>query len=102
MEARSLRSRDFVEKLRLKEMADEDIYFARRDLELIEALRKEQPTTPAAHRDHGNRGAKGSKPEIARSKRTPGRLSRAIAFDGACGPGSVSAAVSSIPARIGW
>ena len=31
---------DFVEKLRLKELAEEDVYFARRDAELIEALRR--------------------------------------------------------------
>jgi len=31
---------DFVEKLRLKGMAEEDLYFARRDRELIAALRK--------------------------------------------------------------
>jgi len=30
---------DFVDKLRLKEAADEDIYFAKQDAELIEALR---------------------------------------------------------------
>ena len=29
---------DFSDKLRLKEMAEEDIYFARRDRELIEAI----------------------------------------------------------------
>ena len=29
---------DFVDNLRLKEAADEDIYFAKRDVELIEAL----------------------------------------------------------------
>lgn len=32
----------FVEKWRLKEMAEEDIYFAKRDLELIEALHERQ------------------------------------------------------------
>jgi len=32
----------FVEKWRLKEMAEEDIYFAKRDLELIEALHQRQ------------------------------------------------------------
>ena len=32
----------FAEKLRLKEMADEDMYFARRDLALIKALHKEK------------------------------------------------------------
>ncbi len=31
-------STEFVEKLKLKGMAEEDIYFARRDRELIEAL----------------------------------------------------------------
>ena len=31
---------DFIEKLGLKGMADEDIYFAKRDRELIEALRQ--------------------------------------------------------------
>ena len=31
---------NFVETMRLKEMAEEDIYFARRDRELIEALRR--------------------------------------------------------------
>ena len=29
---------NFVEKLRLKEMAEEDLYFAKRDLDLIKAL----------------------------------------------------------------
>ncbi len=33
---------NFVEKLRLKGMAEEDIYFAKRDIELIEALRKKK------------------------------------------------------------
>jgi len=33
---------DFVEKLRLKEMAEEDIYFAQHDLELIEALHRKR------------------------------------------------------------
>jgi ATP-dependent exoDNAse (exonuclease V) alpha subunit len=32
----------FVESLRLKELAEEDIYFARRDQELIEALHKKR------------------------------------------------------------
>jgi hypothetical protein len=43
--ARSLKSSDFVEKLRLKEAAEEDIYFAKRDLELIETLHEKQLTT---------------------------------------------------------
>ncbi|NEV62651.1 hypothetical protein [Thiorhodococcus minor] len=32
----------FPEKLRLREMAEEDIYFAKRDVELIEALHKKR------------------------------------------------------------
>ena len=32
----------FVDKLNLKEMAEEDIYFAKRDRELIEALHKKK------------------------------------------------------------
>ena len=32
----------FVETLRLKELADEDIYFAKRDQELIEALHRKR------------------------------------------------------------
>ena len=31
---------EFADKMKLKEMAEEDIYFAKRDLELIEALRQ--------------------------------------------------------------
>jgi ribosomal protein S20 len=33
---------DFVDKMRLKELAEEDIYFAKRDMELIRALQKKQ------------------------------------------------------------
>jgi hypothetical protein len=33
---------DFPDKLRLKEQAEEDIYFARRDKERIKALRKKR------------------------------------------------------------
>ena len=33
---------DFVDKLRLKEAAEEDLYFARQDLDLIKALRKKK------------------------------------------------------------
>lgn len=32
----------FVEKLRLKERAEEDVYFAKQDLELIKALHKKK------------------------------------------------------------
>ena len=34
--------RDIAEKLKLKGLAEEDIYFARRDRELIEALRRKK------------------------------------------------------------
>jgi len=33
---------DFVDKMRLKELAEEDVYFAKRDMELIRALQKKQ------------------------------------------------------------
>jgi hypothetical protein len=33
---------DFLDKLRLKGMADEDLYFAKKDKELIRALRKKK------------------------------------------------------------
>lgn len=43
---------DFVETLRLAEKAQEDIYFAKRNRELIEALHRrlaaEEPAEPAA------------------------------------------------------
>ncbi len=38
---------DFVEKLRLKELAEEDIYFAQHDLELIDALHQKRLATHA-------------------------------------------------------
>jgi hypothetical protein len=40
----------FVETLRLKEMAEEDIYFARRDRELIAALRRRRAERAAAEK----------------------------------------------------
>ena len=39
---------NFVEMLRLKEMAEEDIYFARRDRELIAELRKKRAACESA------------------------------------------------------
>lgn len=33
---------DFVEKLRLKELAEEDLYFAKHDVELIRALHRKK------------------------------------------------------------
>ena len=38
----------FSSKLKLKEMAEEDIYFAKRDQELIEALRKKKRAQESA------------------------------------------------------
>ncbi|NCA69325.1 MAG: hypothetical protein EOM91_04335 [Sphingobacteriia bacterium] len=34
--------KDFVDKMRLKEMAEEDIFFAKQDIELIDALQKKK------------------------------------------------------------
>jgi hypothetical protein len=34
--------KDFIEKLRLKGMAEEDVYFAKKDLELMKALQKKK------------------------------------------------------------
>ena len=44
---------NFPEKLRLKEQAEEDIYFAKRDRELIEAMRKNKlaKTLELTHKD---------------------------------------------------
>jgi hypothetical protein len=72
-----LKSSYFVEKLRLKETAEEDIYFVKRDLDLIEALRKEQPRKLLRCRDNENRRAKGLEPGIAKNRRKPRRLLRA-------------------------
>jgi hypothetical protein len=47
---------DFTEKLRRKEKADEDMYFARRDRELIAALRRKHRPCPAALRSGGQTG----------------------------------------------
>lgn len=48
----------FTEKIRLKEMAEEDIYFARRDRELIEALRRKR-----AQRDQAEEQQETEKPD---------------------------------------
>lgn len=39
----------FSETMRLKEKAEEDIYFARRDRELVEALRRRRAEERRAH-----------------------------------------------------
>ncbi len=43
----------FVDTMRLKEMAEEDIYFARRDRELVEALRRKKAEQQARGEDPG-------------------------------------------------
>jgi hypothetical protein len=45
---------DFIDRLALKERAEEDIYFAKRDRELITALRRSAQVS-AARSNRGNR-----------------------------------------------
>jgi hypothetical protein len=45
----------FTEKLRLKEQADEDIYFARRDRELVDAIRRKRPRLRKGAREGADR-----------------------------------------------
>jgi hypothetical protein len=47
---------DFTEKLRLKEKAEEDLFFARQDQALIEALRARRKAWPTAIRSGGQTG----------------------------------------------
>jgi len=42
---------DLVEKLRLKALAEEDVYFAKHDLELIRALQQKRLIKPGQCRD---------------------------------------------------
>ena len=72
----------FVEKLRLKEMAEEDIYFAERDLELIEALhRKKLGNHVQCSSDKGGDQAKAYEKEFRRltekHRKKPRRLLKA-------------------------
>jgi hypothetical protein len=46
---------NFIDKLRLKERAEEDIYFAKRDRELIAALHRTSPSSPARDSRPGTR-----------------------------------------------
>jgi len=46
---------DLVEKLRIKGGAEEDVYFAKRDVELIEALREKRLASLAKCRDAGEK-----------------------------------------------
>jgi hypothetical protein len=71
---------DFVEKLRLKESADEDLYFAKHDVELIEALHEKRLGKLA--KCNGEKGQakefeKRFKAISAKNKRKPRRLLRA-------------------------
>ncbi len=50
----------FAEKMRFKEMAEEDIYFARRDRDLIEALRRKKAQRDGAE---GEREKDAEKPK---------------------------------------
>lgn len=72
----------FVDKLGLKGTADENIYFAKKDLELIEALRKKRLSKlakcdggePQRAKDFEKR----FKSIAGKNKRKPRRLTRAI------------------------
>lgn len=73
---------DFVDNLRLKEAADEDIYFAKRDVELIEALHKKK-LSKVAKCDGGEQELakdfeRRFKSIAAKNKRKPRKLMRAI------------------------
>ena len=46
---------EFANKMKLKEMAEEDIYFAKRDRELIEALRQKRLKEHVQCPSEGNR-----------------------------------------------
>lgn len=45
----------WTERLRLKELAEEEIYFAKRDLELVDAMRRQKTTK---HRSVANKKEK--------------------------------------------
>lgn len=52
---------DFTEKLRLRGKAEEDIYFAQRDRELIEAMhdkQKQQDSQPPMQQDDSSEATK--------------------------------------------
>ena len=73
---------NFVDKLTLKEMAEEDIYFAKRDRELIEALHKKKlQKFVQCKRDKGKELAKKYEKRFEKiagmHKRKPKRLARA-------------------------
>lgn len=73
---------DFIDKLSLKGMADEDIYFAKRDRELIDALYKKK-LHKAVHCDKDNDKKKTRRYEkrfdkiTDKHKRNPKRFVRA-------------------------
>lgn len=71
---------DFVDNLRLKEAADEDIYFAKQDVELIEALRAKKLARLAKCSGEKKQAKEFEKRFVAisaKNKRKPRRLLRA-------------------------
>lgn len=72
---------DFVEKLRLKEAAEEDLYFAKHDVELIEALHKKKLAKLAKCSPGEKKRAKDYEKRFAsiteKNKKRPRRLLRA-------------------------
>lgn len=64
---------DFVDKLRLKESAEEDVHFARLDRELVAALRARRAQPPART---GSGPGQGSAPAEGADRPAPGAGSR--------------------------
>jgi hypothetical protein len=73
---------DFVDKLKLKEAAEEDLYFAKRDVELIEALHRKKLAKLVKCPDRDERGAKGFERRFRsitkKNERKPRRLARCL------------------------
>jgi hypothetical protein len=70
---------DFVDRLRLKEAAEEDLYFAKQDKKLIEALREKKPAAAADSAEERDDGC-AQAPEQPSEQTTgrPGGLSRSL------------------------
>ena len=61
---------DFPDKLRLKELAEEDIYFAKRDRELIRALREKRlAESPHCRSEKDKKLARGFQKEFLKISR---------------------------------
>ena len=71
---------DFADKLRLKEVAEEEIYFAKQDVELIEALHKKKLAKLAKCGDGKKKQAKDFEQRFAliteKNKKKPRKLLR--------------------------